>query len=179
MWLTVWLFLSSMKWNSDRDGRSVFERVFSEKISRIWWPISKLSQWEEWVIVIVNKNICTLIFARHFSKCFMYINSFNPHNSSLRQVLLLLLFYRWSHGQRHNLPIVMRLRSRRTSTMNMSCLMLMNMLLTTMLAMLLPTGEWLCDSSLGVHDNSLLLAQYFYLYSLRFVQEHEFHHSSI
>lgn len=37
--------------------------------------------------------ICTLLCVKHPSMCFPFINSFPPHNSPLREVLLFLLFF--------------------------------------------------------------------------------------
>lgn len=46
------------------------------------------------------------------------------------------------------------------------------MLLTTMLCCFPVEND--CDSSLGVYDDNLLLTKYFYLRSLRSVQERKF-----
>lgn len=74
-----------------------------------------------------------LIFVRQYFKYFTCINLFNPQNNSMRQVLLSSSFYWWqSHSQRSNLPMVIQLRSDRTSMAPISSVILKNVLSTTM-----------------------------------------------
>lgn len=39
-------------------------------------------------MIIIIANIFTVLCARYCSKYFTYINTFNPHNNSMRKVLL-------------------------------------------------------------------------------------------